>query len=102
MESARVQQDDVGAFQSSKGFSQQAAGELPAAARRGRCVNEDDLQVSRQSAMLHPVVEDEDFRFQLLCRNLRDPDPVGALQVGHVGKVFFEQQQFFVGASAAP
>ena len=51
--------------------------------------------------MLKAVVQDQHLAFQLLDRCLGQGDPIGPLQVRHVGQVLFQHQRLVIGAALA-
>ena len=65
-------------------LAQEPAGEETAEAEGVGGVEQDDVQVAREPAVLEAVVEDEELRVKLLDRDPGDPDPVGVLEVRDV------------------
>ena len=77
-------------------LAQQAARQQVAVAPRGRRVDQHEVEVAAQPAVLKAVVEDEHFAFQLLDGGAGQGDAVGPLQVRHVGQVLFQHQGLVV------
>ncbi len=86
-------------------LAQQAARQQPAVAPRLRRVDQHEVEVAEQPPVLEPVVQHEQFTFQLLNGGLGQRDAVFPLQMRHVGQVFFQDQRLVVrptlGAIAA-
>jgi hypothetical protein len=64
-----------------------------------RGIDQHQVKVARQAAMLKAIVEHQHFTFQLFDGSTRERYPVGPLQVRHVGQVFFEDEGLVIAAS---
>ena len=98
---AACQHNDTGSPQTAWRLAQQAARQQVAVAPRGRRIDQHDIEVARQPAMLKAVVEHQHFALQLLDGGPRQGDAVGPLQVRHVGQVLFQHQRLVVAAARA-
>ena len=65
-------------------------------AERFQCVDEYDIKVARDAAMLERIVENNHFCTKLADRHPRGGYAVGVLPVGHTGKLLFEFAGFVV------
>ncbi len=59
-------------------------------------VDEDDIEVARQAAMLEPVVQHEQLRFKLLDGHPGQPGAIAVLKVGDVGQVLLQHPAFVI------
>ena len=64
--------------------------------KRFCCVDQDDVQVAGDAAMLERIVEDDELCRQLLDRERRRRDPIGVLHMRHVRQLFLELSGFVV------
>src|SRR5208282_4808566 len=62
-------------------------------------VEHDQVEITRQPAMLEPVVEDDQLRLQLGGGDGRELDPVRVLKVGNVGEVLLKDQALVVDST---
>src|SRR4051812_35772109 len=65
-------------------FAEEPAGEQTTLPEGVECIEQHEVEVTRQPAMLEPIVEDEQLRLELLDRDLGEPDAVAILEVGDV------------------
>src|SRR5947209_2921687 len=61
-------------------------------------VDQHNVEIARQPAMLEAVIEYEDLALQFLDRDTGEGDTVGSLQMGHIGTVLFQYQRLVIGA----
>ena len=97
--------DHAGPPQRADRLAEQPAGEEPAQAERVEGVEQDEVEVARQPAMLEAVVEDEQLGLQLLDGDRAPGDPVRVLEVGDVGQVLLQHPPLVVepaGLAVAP
>ena len=68
---------------------------------RRRRIDQHDIEVARQPAMLKAVIEHQHFALQLLDGGTSQGDAVGPLQVRHVRQVLFQHQRLVIAAARA-
>src|SRR5438552_2019250 len=64
-------------------------------------VEQHEVEVTSEAAMLEAIVEKEHFALEFFHGGDREGGAVGPLQVGHVGQVLFEHQGLVVEAPLA-
>jgi hypothetical protein len=68
-------------------------------AERFQGVEQYDIQISRQAAMLKAVVEKDQLRFQFFDGDSRAGHAIGVLNVRHVGQFLLQLLGFVVAAA---
>src|SRR5438132_13098662 len=63
-------------------------------------VNQNDVEVAGQAAVLEAVVQDKEFAFQLAHSGLREGYAIRILKVWNVGQVLFQNERLIVAAVA--
>jgi len=91
-----IQHHHVGPAQGVERLAQQAAGKHMAVAERLQGVEHHQIQVPGEPAVLETVVEQNQFRLQLVDGQLRGSHPIGILQVRHIGQAALQLQRFVV------
>ena len=102
---AAGQDDDTRTLQAANRLAKQAAWEDSAQAKRVEGVEQDNVEVAGEAAMLKAVVEDREFAFEFVDGDSCKRSTVAALKMRNVGQVFFEDATFVVkafGLTVAP
>eukprot|EP00913_Durusdinium_trenchii_P035228 g32958.t1 len=92
--------DQIGAAQAGKGFTKQPARQQPAVTERIERVDQDDVEIAGQSAVLETVVENEHLGIEFVGRVVRRADAIGVLQMRHAGAEVLEHPFFVVARRA--
>ncbi len=79
--------DHAGASELVDGFAEHSSGEEVSEAERGGGVEEHDIEVSGNTAVLEGVVEDEHLGVVIVDGRSSGGNPIGILQMGYVGEV---------------
>ncbi len=92
---------EVGATQTGAWFAEQAPGEQMPVAPGVERVDQDEIEVPGEAAVLEAIVEDQQLRGEFFAGNAGGGDAVGVLQMGDIGAEPFENEGFVVESGVA-
>jgi hypothetical protein len=89
-------QQDVGPRQGGRRLAQRPRGQQPPIPEGGVGIEQDDIEIARQPAVLESVVEDQDVRV-LVCCGQRTPSPIGPHDYDRLRNLSRQEERLVAG-----
>src|SRR5262249_25294799 len=96
------QDDNMSAPNRTDRFAEQAAGKQASESEGLKRVNQDNVEVPRQSPVLKSVIEHDQLGIKLSLGDFHQGNAIGVLKVGYVGKIFLEYTPLVVQSRHLP